>query len=41
MSNFEAISIVAMIFASTGIAYFAGYVSALQDEQQRRKAGKR
>jgi len=41
MSNFEAISIVAMIFGSTGIAYFAGYVSALQDEQQRRKAGKR
>ena len=40
MSNFEALSIVAMIFASTGIAYFAGYVSALQDEQARRKAGK-
>ena len=38
MNTFEALSIVAMIFASTGIAYFAGYVSALQDEQARKKA---
>ena len=38
MNTFEALSIVAMIFASTGIAYFAGYASALQDEQARKKA---
>jgi len=40
MSTFEALSIVAMIFASCGMSYFAGYVSALQDEQQRKKARK-
>lgn len=38
MNTFEAISIVAMIFASCGMSYFAGYVSALQDQQNRNKA---
>ena len=38
MSAFQAIGIVVMIFASTGMAYFAGYVSALQDQQNRNKA---
>ena len=38
MSNFEAVSIVAMLFASCGMCYVAGYVSALQDEQARKKA---
>jgi hypothetical protein len=38
MSTFQAIGIVVMIFASTGMAYFAGYVSALQDQQNRNKA---
>jgi hypothetical protein len=36
----DTIMILLMVFASSGMAYFAGYVSALQDEQQRRKAGK-
>lgn len=40
MNTLEAISIVAMIFASCGMSYFAGYVSALQDEQARKKASK-
>jgi len=38
MSTFEVFSIIAMVCASTGMAYFAGYVSALQDEQNRNKA---
>ncbi len=37
----DTITILLMVVASSGMAYFAGYVSALQDEQQRRKAGKR
>ena len=38
MSTFDTISILAMVVASSGMAYFAGYVSALQDEQARKKA---
>jgi type II secretory pathway component PulJ len=41
MTNFEAISITLMLFASCGLAYFAGYVSAIQDEQQRRRKAQR
>ena len=37
----DTITILLMVVASSGMAYFAGYFSALQDEQQRRKAGKR
>jgi len=37
----DTITILLMVVASSGMAYFDGYVSALQDEQQRRKAGKR
>jgi len=37
----DTITILLMVVASSGMAYFAGYVSALQDEQQGRKAGKR
>ena len=40
MNTFEALSIVAMIFASCGMSYFAGYASALQDEQARKKANR-
>ena len=37
MNPMEAVTIVIMLFASMGIAYFAGYVSCLQDEQERKR----
>jgi hypothetical protein len=38
MNPMEAITIVVMLFVSMGIAYVAGYVSCLQDEQNRKRA---
>jgi len=40
MSYFDAITIVAMLFASCAMCYVVGYVSALQDEQARKKANR-
>lgn len=37
MSTFDTIGIIGMVIASSALMYFAGYVSALEDEQNRNK----